>query len=99
MCPPYQDMINSKNHKFDLRIHLVRFALDHSLHAAARQYQCSRNTVRKWLRRYQSEGLPGLEDKSRAPKSCPHKTTKAVNKIETSFTHNIEQVFSANRRS
>jgi transposase len=71
-------MANSKNHKFDLRIHLVRYALDHGLHTATRQYQCSRNTVRKWVRRYQAEGLPGLEDRSRAPKSCPHKTPKAV---------------------
>ena len=78
MCPPYQDMANSKNHKFDLRIHLVRFALDHSLHAAATQYQCSRNTVRKWVRRYLTEGLPGLQDRSRAPRRCPHKTPKAA---------------------
>jgi transposase-like protein len=32
---------------------LVAFAQRHGLTAAARQLGCSRNTVRKWLRRHQ----------------------------------------------
>jgi transposase len=75
MCPAgYYAMICSKNHKFDLRIHLVRYALKHGIRPAERQYKCSRNTVRKWLRRYEAEGLKGLEERSRAPRRIPHKT-------------------------
>lgn len=34
----------------------------------------SRKTGYKWLARYQAAGLAGLEDQSRAPHSCPHRT-------------------------
>jgi len=49
-------------------------ALEHGIRAAARQFQCSRNTVRKWLPRYQAEGIKGLRERSRAPGRRPHKT-------------------------
>jgi putative transposase len=34
----------------------------------------SRKTGYKWLARYEAEGLAGLEERSRAPHSCPHRT-------------------------
>jgi len=75
MCPiEYFSMVRSKDHVFDLRVHLVRYALEHGLRAAAEAFQCTRNTVRKWTRRYGAEGLAGLAERSRAPKHCPHKT-------------------------
>ena len=76
MCPPeYATMIASKNHRFDLRVHLVRHALKHGVRDAARAFGATRQTVRKWLRRFQAEGPTGLADRSRAPNSCPHKTS------------------------
>ena len=75
MCPPYHVMAKSKNHKFDLRLHLVRDAIQNGIRATMRAYECSRNTVRMWLRRFQQEGIRGLEERSRAAKSCPHKTS------------------------
>jgi transposase len=80
MSPAYRVIVNSKNHKYDMRLHLVRFALKEGIRAASREYRCSRNTVRLWLRRYESGGLEGLKEKSRAPHSCPHKTSKEVEK-------------------
>ena len=75
MCPiTYATMARSKKPVFDLRIHLVRFAVEQGIRAAAGRFKCARNTVRKWLRRYHENGLKGLENKSRAPLSCPHKT-------------------------
>ena len=62
---------------FDLRIHLVRSALEQGTRATAREFRCSRNTVRKGLRRYREEGPKGLEDRSRAPRRIPHKTPPA----------------------
>lgn len=37
-----------------------------------------RNTGYKWVRRYEAEGLPGLQEKSRAPKHCPHRISAEV---------------------
>ena len=39
-------------------------------------YRVSRKTGYKWVDRFAQEGLGGLADRSRAPKSCPHKTPK-----------------------
>ena len=38
----------------------------------AARYGVSRQTVHRWLRRYESDGLDGLEDRSHRPRSCPH---------------------------
>lgn len=43
-----------------------------------RRYGISRPTGYKWLQRYQTEGLGGLEDRSHRPQSCPHSTSEAV---------------------
>ncbi len=70
MCPiPYYTMIRSADHKQTVRRELVRFAQKHGINAAARRFACSRNTVRKWLRRWQTEG--SVEEQSRRPASCP----------------------------
>lgn len=42
------------------------------------RYGISRNTGYKWLDRYAQEGPPGLLDRSRAPRSCPHATPADV---------------------
>lgn len=39
-----------------------------------RVFGISRKTGYKWARRYGREGVSGLRDRSRAPKSCPHRT-------------------------
>lgn len=52
---------------------LVAFARTHGTKAAAREFGCSRNTVRKWLRRYQAGKPSSLQELSRRPKDCPHR--------------------------
>lgn len=42
------------------------------------QYGVSRQTGYTWARRYGEEGWDGLKDRSRAPKSCPHRTDEAT---------------------
>ncbi len=78
MCPPYDAMIRSQNPSFHLRYRMVQTALEQGIRAASRIFQCSRNTVRKWLRRYQEQGKPGLHERSRAPHRIPHKTPPEV---------------------
>ena len=75
-------MICADDPHFALRHQLVEFARTHGIKAAARHFLCSRNTVRKWLRRFQSQGQSRLARTSRAPLSCPHKTSLALeNKV------------------
>ena len=82
MCPiGYYNMVRSKNHIFDLRLRMVQHADKHGIRATARAFKCSRNTVRKWVRRYREEGRRGLMDRSRAPHSCPHKLSPQAEKI------------------
>ncbi|HUW32189.1 MAG TPA: helix-turn-helix domain-containing protein [Planctomycetota bacterium] len=70
----YFTMIRSKNHVFDLRLDIVLHARLHGIRHAAGHFETSRNTVRKWIRRFEQEGKAGLDDLSRAPNHCPHKT-------------------------
>jgi transposase-like protein len=46
-------------------------------HAAA-MAGVSRTTAQKWLRRWRTEGLGGLEDRSSRPHRCPHRTPVEV---------------------
>jgi transposase len=80
MCPlPYYTMIRSQDHRFDWRLQMVMHAQRFGRRAAARAFRCSRNTVAKWLGRYQRQpGRASLLERSRAPKHCPHKTTPEI---------------------
>jgi len=71
----YYDMTRTKDHKFFLRLQVAHYAREHGVRAAARTFECSRNTVRTWLRRYEQGGRSALKEQSRAPHSCPHKTS------------------------
>jgi len=71
-------MISADDPQFALRHQLVTFAKKYGIKAAARHFDCCRNTVRKWLRRFKELGNAGLRALSRAPKSCPHKTKASL---------------------
>jgi transposase InsO family protein len=43
-----------------------------SVKVAAEKTGVSRQTLHSWLARYEAEGLDGLVDRSRRPRSCPH---------------------------
>jgi transposase InsO family protein len=49
-----------------------------SVAAAAESMNISRQCAHKWWRRYQDEGVAGLEDRSSRPWSCPHQTPARV---------------------
>ena len=42
------------------------------------QFEISRKTGYKWLRRYKEFGAAGLTDRSKKPRHCPHKTEEGV---------------------
>ena len=45
------------------------------------RFGISRKTGYKWLGRYREEGVEGLQDRSRAPKHCPHSTPETVQEL------------------
>lgn len=45
------------------------------------RFGISRKTAYKWLKRFEKGGFDGLQDESRAPKSCPHKTPSSVEEL------------------
>ena len=72
----YNTMISAKDeaYRYDLRRRLARHGIENGIKPTARDWKCSPNTVRKWVRRYKGQGLPGLREHSHATESCPHKT-------------------------
>ena len=76
MWSSYQEMyMNIDNEKklIEKRLEMVRFANENGIKKAAKFYSCSKNTIKKWKRRYLVYGLKGLVDKSRKPKNSPKK--------------------------
>ncbi len=69
----YFDVVRHMKNAFNYRLRLVTHARQHGIKAAARAFRTTVPTVRKWLRRYEGQGLKGLQQLSRAPHSCPHK--------------------------
>lgn len=47
---------------------LVDYAKQHGIKPAMRHFNCSRNTIRKWLRRFDTEGSAGLRGLPRGRK-------------------------------
>ena len=72
----YYNLMKDMAIKFNLRLEIVLCARERGLSEAARRYQTTRKTVRKWLGRYNTEGLDGLKDQKRTPKNIPHKMDK-----------------------
>lgn len=67
-----------KTNRHWLHQKLVAHARQHGLKDAARAFSCSRNTVRKWLRRYRPGQPSSLAERSRRPQRCPHQTPASV---------------------
>lgn len=72
----YYLLMKGMSNKFDFRLRMVQLAQRRGISEAARVYGTTRVTVRKWVYRYESEGLDGLRDRSRAPHVIPHKMSE-----------------------
>ncbi len=78
MHSTYFELYRMRTDRHWLHQKLVAFARSNGLKAAAREFGCSRNTVRKWLRRYQPGKPSSLEEGSRRPKTCPHRISSGL---------------------
>ena len=78
MCDYYNTikLIMSSN-ILSYRLELVKTAKEKGISETARIYKTSRNTVRKWLHRYKEEGIKGLKDRSKRPKTSINKLTES----------------------
>ncbi len=79
MWSSYQEMyMNIDNEKMliNKRLEMVRFANENSIKSAAKFYSCSKNTIKKWCKRYATYGINGLLDRSKRPKNSPNKIPK-----------------------
>lgn len=77
MCPYqyYQIMKISKDKKH-IRYQMVQHALKHGIKPTARKFHTSPHVVRKWVKRLDSEGYLGLNDRSRRPHYSPNETSR-----------------------
>ena len=69
--------------KYNVRLKMVQYAAEHGVKPAARVFGCEPKIVRKWLRRWREDNYSrrSLMDRSRAPKSCPHKTSPEQERV------------------
>ncbi len=76
----YRSMMKAKDEgfRFGIRRTMVLEALEKGNKPTARAFKATVKTVRKWVKRYRAEGLPGLRELSRAPRTIPHKTSADV---------------------
>jgi len=76
--PPYFDLIREMKNPYAYRLAMVDYARQHGIKAAARVFQTTVPTVRKWLSRYQQHGPSGLIEQSRAPHRQPRQTPPQI---------------------
>jgi len=64
----------------DQKVKLIGDWLDknYSITELSNKYSVSRKTIYKWIKRYEDEGIEGLEDKSRASHSHPNSTKSDI---------------------
>ncbi len=74
----YFDLLREMKNPFHHRLRLVESARQRGIKPTVRLFATTVRTVRKWLRRYQQQGLSGLVEQSRAPRHPPGKTPPAV---------------------
>lgn len=67
----------------DVREQIARMAMNEKIGVsrAARHFGVSRPTVRLWRDRYRKLGRSGLEDRSHATNTCPHKTSEEIEEL------------------
>lgn len=74
----YYDVYRMKAERHILRQRVVTWAREHGIRSAAQAFGCSRNTARKWVRRFEPGKPSRLRELSRRPKHCPQQTPAAI---------------------
>ncbi len=88
----YFQVIREQPNPFNIRTNMINYTLRYGIKAAAREFSCTRNTVRKWIRRYNKAGLNGLNNLSRRPQYCPFKTSPEEEKEILELRDSLKKV-------
>lgn len=69
--------------KMDIKEEIALLALSGKMTVTeiAERFDVSRPTVREYRKRYRENGRSGLVERSRAPKTCPHKTPAEIEEL------------------
>jgi transposase-like protein len=71
------------------RYQLVNFALKNGVKPAARAYDTTPKTIRKWIKRFKEGGFQALDDLSRRPKYSPN----AITEEETAYIVELKKKY------
>lgn len=75
--------VKNPDYLIEKRLEMIHLAQDIGILKTSKFYKCSRNTVKRWLRRYLTLGKVGLLDMSRKPHTSPRKlSSEDINKIK-----------------
>ena len=88
--------IAGKEKYFSIRKNIAIEALKNGIKPTARKYFMSKNTVRLWVRRFQTEGNDGLIDRRNGPDFIPHKTSSNIEKQVIEY-RNLAPCYGAKR--
>lgn len=75
----------SEDYIIEKRLDLVRYANEFGIKSASRHFKCSKNTIKRWSRRYLLQGKKGLYNHSRRPK-------RIVNQLDQETINQIAEV-------
>jgi transposase len=85
----YFDLVREMRDAYNHRLRLVESVRQRGIKPTARLFLTSTLTVRKWWRRYQQQGLAGLQEQSRAPHHSPHQTSLAIQQQVLALRHKL----------
>ena len=90
---PYRLILMDSKDPFNNRCDMVRYAMEYGIKPAAKYYACSKNTIRKWLRRYLADNsLKALKNKSRKPNFSPNRTPEHEEKEIKELRESLKKV-------
>jgi len=88
MCPyRYYDIMRESKDPRQVRYQMVLSVEKRGIKATAQSFQTSKNTVRKWHRRWQELGYDGLEGLSRRPHLSPNATPPVERRTLVELRH------------
>jgi len=97
MCPyKYYHVMKQSKDKKQWRLKMVQAALDGGIKPTARAFHTSPPVVRKWLKRFKSQGYDGLNDASRRPHWSPNETPSYLKEHVIQLKHKYKRLGAEN---
>jgi len=90
---PYKLILKDCSNPFNNRCDMVAYAMKYGIKPASRHYSCSKNTIRKWQRRYLFEqSLRSLKNRSRKPKHSPNRIPECEEKEIIELREHLKKI-------